>query len=58
MEAEASEGAESYHTDEEEFARFASESSTQILACRRLHASSMQPLKTACYISSNLSFSP
>ena len=27
MEAEASEGAESYHTDEEEFARFASESS-------------------------------
>ena len=27
MEAETSEGAESYHTDEEEFARFASESS-------------------------------
>ena len=27
MEAEASEGAASYHTDEEEFARFASESS-------------------------------
>ena len=27
MEGEASEGAESYHTDEDEFARFASESS-------------------------------